>query len=405
MPRKAGLAATPAMLAMLAMSAALPPAAGATGIRVQPFGITRDGQPVEKVVLENDRGMRLAYIDYGATLTAADVADRHGRRRNIVLSLPDLPAYERTQRRFAAIMGRYAGRIAGARYTLDGCSVQLAANSKGVALHGDPHGYDKRVWRRQDFADAESIGSIYRLHSPDGDQNFPGALEVSVTYRLLRRRDEFRIEYRATTDAPTVLNLTSHAFYNLAGAGSVGLATQRFRIAADRYAVTDGNRVPSGELASVAGTPLDFRRPASMAQRLQGAAASPLLAPTGGLPGFDHSLLFAKPAGACATVAVIDDLASGRRMEVRTSEPALQLNSGSGFDGSESGSEGVAYRRYDGFAFETQHLPDSPNHPGFPSTVLRPGQVFRALTSFRFSVVAPAARDRMAAVSGHCTIK
>ena len=369
--------------------------AGATGIRVQPFGVTRDGKPVDKVILENDRGMRLAYIDYGATLTAAEVADRHGRRRNIVLSLPDLPAYERTQRRFAAVMGRYAGRIAGARYTLDGRTVQLVPNAKGVALHGDPNGYDKRVWQRQDFADAESIGSIYRLHSPGGDQNFPGALDVSVTYRLLRKRDEFRIEYRAATDAPTVLNLTSHAFYNLAGAGSAGLATQRFQIDADRYAVTDGNRIPTGELASVAGTPLDFRRPASMAARLVDAASSPLLAPSGGLPGIDHSLLFSKPPGACARVAGIEDLASGRRMEVSTSEPALQLNSGSGFDGSEMGSEGRGYQRYDGFAFETQHLPDSPNHPGFPGTALYPGQEFRALTSFRFSAGRPAERDRM----------
>jgi len=359
--------------------------AHATGIRVQPFGVTRGGQAVQKVTLENDLGMRLAYIDYGATLTEADVADRHGKRANIILSLPDLASYERTGRRFAAIMGRYAGRIGGARYTLDGRTVHLVPNAKGAALHGDPNGYDKRVWQRQDFADAQSIGSIYRLRSVDGDQNFPGTLQVSVTYRLMRKRDEFRIEYAATTDAPTVLNLTSHAFYNLAGAGAHGMATQRFQIDADRYAETDGNRIPSGVLSSVAGTPLDFRRAAGMTERLAGAAASPLLAPPGGLPGIDHSLLFSKPLGAYVRVAVIEDMASGRRMEISTSEPALQLNSGSGFDGSEVGSEGVGYQRYDGFAFETQHLPDSPNHPNFPSTALYPGQVFRAVTSFRFS--------------------
>ena len=359
--------------------------AGATGITVQPFGVSRGGQPVEQVTLRNERGMRLSYIDYGATLLSADVADRHGRRRNIILSLPDLPAYERTQRRFAAIIGRYAGRIAGARYTLDGRTVQLVPNSKGIAIHGDPNGYDKRVWRRQDFADAQSIGSIYRMHSPDGDQNFPGALEVSVTYRLLRDRDEFQIEYTATTDQPTVLNLTSHAFYNLAGAGSSGMATHRFQIDADRYAETDGNRIPSGVLAGVGGTPLDFRRRSGIMERLRAAPSTPLLAPPGGLPGIDHSLVFSKPAGRYARVAVIEDLASGRRMEVRTTEPALQFNSASGFDGSEIGSEGIGYQRYDGFAFETQHLPDSPNHPNFPSTALYPGQTFHALTSFRFS--------------------
>jgi aldose 1-epimerase len=375
----------PALLMPSLALALAGPASAATGIRVEPFGTSRGGQPVDKVVLENDRGMRLAYIDYGATLVAAEVADRRGQRRNVILSLPDLASYERTQRRFAAVIGRYAGRIANARYTLDGKTVQLIPNAKGIAIHGDPDGYDKRVWRRQDFADAVSIGSIYRLHSPDGDQNFPGALDVSVTYRLLRQRDEFQIEYRATTDAPTVLNLTNHAFYNLAGAGTGGMATHRFRIAADRYAETDGNRIPTGALASVAGTPLDFRRRSGIGERLRTAAGVPLLAPPGGLPGIDHSLLFSKPAGAYQRVALIEDVASGRRMEVRTTEPALQLNSASGFDGGEIGSEGVGYRRYDGFAFETQHLPDSPNHPQFPTTALYPGQVFHALTSFRFA--------------------
>jgi aldose 1-epimerase len=163
------------------------------------------------------------------------------------------------------------------------------------------------------------------------------------------------------------------------------MATHRFQIAADRYAETDGNRIPTGALASVAGTPLDFRRPSGISERLRTAAEVQLLAPPGGLPGIDHSLLFSKRAGAYQRVALIEDVASGRRMEVRTTEPALQLNSASGFDGGEIGSEGVGYRRYDGFAFETQHLPDSPNHPQFPTTALYPGQVFHALTSFRFS--------------------
>jgi aldose 1-epimerase len=361
-------------------------AAAATGITVQPYGVTSKGAPVEKVVLENDNGMRLAYIDYGATLVAADVADRRGKRRNVILSLPDLPAFEKTQGRYGAIIGRYAGRIGGARYTLDGKTVQLTANRRGVAIHGDPDPYDKRVWRRQDFADRESIGSIYRLHSPDGDQNFPGALDVSVTYRLLRKRDEFRIEYSATTSAPTVLNLTNHVYFNLGGAaaGVAGMETHRFQIDADRYAETDALRVPTGVLHGVAGTPLDFRRAASVSARLRAPQGTPLQAPNGGLPGYDHSLLFTKRDGAYARVALIDDMASGRRMEVRTSEPSVQLYSVNGFDGGEIGSEGVGYQRYGAFAFETQHLPDSPNHANFPSTALYPGQRFVSATSFRF---------------------
>ncbi|UGQ45775.1 aldose epimerase family protein [Massilia endophytica] len=339
---------------------------GCTGITVQPFGFMPTGEAVEKVTLANERGMRLSYIDYGATLLRADVADRQGRRRNIILNLPDLPSYLRTQRRFAAVIGRYAGRIGNARYTLDGVTIQLPANAKGTALHGDPHGYDKRLWKRRDFADAASIGSVYTLVSPDGDQGHPGRLEVSVTYRLLRKRDEFRIEYEARSDAPTVVNLTNHAYFNLAGAGSEGIASHRFRFGASRYAVTDEKKVPTGELAPVRGTPLDFTRPAS----------------AGANPAFDHSLVFDRPG----LVAVIDETESGRRMEVRTSEPSAQFNTGGGFDGSETGGEGRAYQRNDGFAFETQHLSDSPNQPGFPSTVLRPGQVFRSWTSFRFSI-------------------
>lgn len=353
---------------------------GCTGITVQAFGAMPSGQPVGRVTLENDLGMRLSYIDYGATLLAAEVADRHGRRRNVILGLPDLDAYLRTKRRFAAVIGRYAGRIGGARFTLDGRTVQLPANAKGMAVHGDPHGFDKRLWRRQDFADAASIGSIYRLVSEDGDQGFPGRVEVSVTYRLMRRSDEFRIEYGATTDAPTVLNLTNHAFFNLAGAGSAGMATHRFRILASRYAVTDAQKIPLGGLAGVAGTALDFRTPAGIAQRL--AAGDPLL---GTPPGYDHALVF--DHGSDGLVAVIDEASSGRRMAIRSTEPSVVFFSGNGFDGSETGSEGRAYQRHDGFAFETQHLPDSPNQPQFPSTVLRPGQTYRSVTSFRFTAL------------------
>lgn len=354
-------------------------AAGATGIAVQPYGTTSGGAAVEKVTLTNDRGMTLAYIDYGATIVSATAADRTGARRNVVLDLPDLAAYQRSTRKWGAIIGRYAGRIGGARYTLDGKTVQLQPNLRGLTIHGGPPGYEQRVWQRRDFADRASIGSVYTLVSPDGDQSFPGQLTLHVTYRLLRASDEFRIEYEAVTDAPTVVNFTNHAYFNLAGAGSRGLASHRFQFDADRYAVTDANRVPTGELASVAGTPLDFRRPASAAVRLQ--APSALL---GDPPGFDHSLVFTKGQGKLARVAVIDDAASGIRMEIGTTEPSAQFYTANAFDGKEVGSSGSAYQRYDGFAFETQHLPDSPNQPSFPSTVLRPGDVFRSTTSFRF---------------------
>ncbi|MES2152353.1 MAG: aldose epimerase family protein [Pseudomonadota bacterium] len=367
-------------MALRALAACLLCASASAGaaIQAQDWGHTRAGQAVGRVTLENLRGMRVSYIDYGATLTAIEVADRHGQRRNVVLSLPTLADYEATGRRYGAIMGRYAGRIGNARFMQDGRPVELVPNAKGTALHGDPDGFDRRVWQRRDFADADSLGSVYRLTSPDGDQHFPGRVEISVTYRLLRKHNEFRIEYAASSDAPTVINLTNHAYFNLAGAGSGGLATHRFTIHAARFAETDAKRVPTGVLLPVAGTPLDLRRAAAVMPRLR---ASALL---GDPPGFDHSLLFSKKDGALALVAEIVETGSGRRLRVASTEPSVQFNSGNGFDGSEIGSEGVGYRRHDGFAFETQHLPDSPNHPNFPTTRLAPGQQFRSTTSYRF---------------------
>jgi len=350
------------------------------GIRTQAWGTSGAGEAVDKVTLDNERGMQVSYIAYGATITAIAVPDRRGRLRNVVLSLPSLAAYEATQRRHAAVIGRYAGRIGHARFALDGKTVSLPKNGKGLAIHGDPHGYDKRVWRRTDFADAESIGSVFTLTSPDGDQGFPGTVALSVRYRLLRKRNELRIEYGASSDAPTVINLTNHAFFNLAGAGTRGLAQHAFQIHADRYAVTDALRVPTGELASVAGTPLDFRQPAGITARL--AARSPVL---GEPPWFDHGLVFSNKGDALALVATIRDAGSGVRMQVLSTEPSVVFNSGNGFDGTEKGSEGVAYQRHDGFAFETQHLADSPNHRDFPSTALRPGRPLASMTVLRFS--------------------
>lgn len=325
--------------------------------------------------------MKVSYLDYGATITSIEAPDRNGNFRNIVLSLPDIGALEKTSRRFGGVIGRYAGRIGGAKFPLDGRDVLLIPGNNGATLHGGPNGYDRRIWTRQDFADATSLGSVFHLTSPDGDQNFPGGLDIKVKYSLLRKRNEFRIEYSATSDAATVVNLTNHAFFNLAGAGQAGLTTHRFQILADRYAETNEKRIPTGALPGVSGTPLDFRKGSGITERL--TASSALL---GNPPGFDHSLLFTRATGSLSLVATIDESTSGRRMEVRTTEPSVQFNSGNGFDGTETGSEGRAYQRFDGFAFETQHLPDSPNHANFPSTTLRPGERYRSVTTFSFSV-------------------
>ncbi|MEO7493322.1 MAG: aldose epimerase family protein [Massilia sp.] len=362
-------------LAMAGMAQAATPATAAKMLEVQPWGSTADGVKVDRVTVQNKNGMRLTYTDYGASLVAVEVPDRNGKLANVIISLPDLPTYLKSKRRFGSV-GRYVGRIGGNRYTLDGKEVDLNPPKDAAPAVG----YERRIWKRSDFQDANSAGSVFTMESPAGDQQFPGALTVKVTYRLLRNSNEFQIEYNASTDAPTVLNLTNHSYYNLAGAGTPGLSTHRFQINADRY-VELKDKLPTGKLPSVAGTPLDFRKATDINERL--AKPSELL---GDPPGFDHGLVFSKPLGKFDKVAVIEDTASGRRMEVRTTEPSVQLFNGSSFDGSEKGPEGRAWVAGDGFAFETEHLSDSPNHPNFPSTALYPGKPFKALTTFRFSV-------------------
>ena len=353
--------------------------AHAAEVTAASFGATQDGRPILKTTLRNDRGMVVSAIDYGATLTAIETPDRKGVVRNILLSQPAVSGYEATERRYAATIGRYAGRIGGARFVVDGKAFQLEPGKNGATLHGGSRGYDKRVWSSQLVSDRRSVGVRFTLVSPDGDQGFPGRLEVSVTYRLMRRSNELRIEYTARTDAPTVVNLTNHGFFNLAGAGQGDVLGQRVWIDADRYAEVDGSKIPTGRLPSVEGTVLDFRKPAPIGARLK--PEDPLLASS---QGFDHSLVFRTPGGPLRRVAWMEDPASGRRMEISTTEPSVQFNSGNGFNGSEIGSEGVAYRQHEGFAFETQHLPDSPNRPGFPSTTLRPGRVLHTTTVLSF---------------------
>ena len=355
--------------------------AHAADVTTASFGATQDGRSILKTTLRNDRGMVVSAIDYGATLTAVETPDRRGAVRNVLLSQPTVAGYEATQRRYAATIGRYAGRIGGARFVLDGKTFDLEPGKNGATLHGGSRGYDKRVWISRPVSDRRSVGVVFTLVSPDGDQGFPGRLEVSVTYRLMRRSNELRIEYAARTDAPTVVNFTNHGFFNLAGAGRGDVLGQRVWIDADRYAEVDQGKIPTGRLPSVAGTVLDFRKPALIGARLR--PADPLLASS---QGFDHSLVFRTPAGPLRRVAWMEDPASGRRLEIRTTEPSVQFNSGNGFDGSEIGAEGVVYRQHDGFAFETQHLPDSPNRPSFPSTTLRPDAVFRSTTVLRFAV-------------------
>lgn len=369
------------MLRLVALVLIMAGTAQAAEVRREPFGETKAGVAVVRTVLRNDLGMTVAAIDFGATLTAIEAPDRRGRFANVVLNRPDIAVYETNQRRYGAVVGRYAGRITDARFTLDGAVHTLEAGRNNMTLHGGANGYDKRVWSSSAISDRRSVGVRYRLLSPAGDQGFPGAVTLTVTYRLMRKANELHIEYEAHTDAPTVINPTNHAFFNLAGAGQRTVLDHRVQIDAARYAEVDARKAPTGALLSVAGTVLDFRTPRRVGDVLK--LDDRLLASSN---GFDHSLVLAdamaskpRPAG------WIEDPASGRRMTILTTEPSVQFNTGNGFDGSEAGEEGVAYPRYAGLAFETQHLPDSPNQPAFPSTVLRPGKPFRSMTVLRFT--------------------
>lgn len=344
-------------------------------VAAEAWGTTRAGMAVERFTLVNDRGMRVRAIGWGATLTAIEVPDRDGHAINVVLNLPDLAAYERSTRRWAGIVGRYAGRIDRSGVAIDGRTFRLEPGRNGVTLHGGGTSYDRRVWQGTRFSDARSIGVVFRLVSPDGDQGFPGRLDVSVTYRLARGSNDLTVDYRATTDRPTVLNLTNHGFFNMAGAGSGNVAGQILRLAAGRYAETDARKIPTGRLLSVAGTPLDFLGGASIGARDERVPG-----------GIDHSMVLPGGIG-LRPAATLTDPASGRRLDILTTAPSLQINTGGGFDRSETGGEGVPYAPGAGIAIETQSLPDSPHRPAFPSTLLRPGRVYRVTTVYRFSVL------------------
>ena len=352
------------------------PAAAGTVVRA-PYGVTQDGQQVEQFTLRNDRGAEVRVIEYGAVLTDVIVPDAKGQRGNVVLGFATLAEYEAKNANydFGAVVGRYVGRIANARFTLDGREVRLTPNDGPNALHGGPGGFDKRVWQGRPLSN-RSIALDYV--SPAGEQGFPGTLTVRVTYTL-GNDNSLRIDYQARTDAPTVLNLTNHSYFNLAGAGSGSVGNHLLQIDSDRLVETDGGGIPTGNFLPVSATPFDFRRPAAIASALE--ASHPQL---DGRRGLNHGWLLGR-GGRLRRAALLTEPVSGRQMEVRTTEPSLHIYTGNWFSGEDKGAQGTPYRPHDGIALETQHLPDSPNRPGFLPTVLRPGEVFRSTTIYRFS--------------------
>ncbi|WP_236796912.1 aldose epimerase family protein [Amycolatopsis sp. GM8] len=380
--RRTAIAAGAAGAAAVGFAGVSPAAAAgkAPSVTRENFG-KADGQTVYRYTLENGRGMRVRILTYGGIIQTLEVPDRRGHTANVVLGFPTLADYVAKNSPeagggvyFGALIGRYANRIAKGTFTLDGQTYHVPVNNNGNSLHGGLVGFDKKVW---DVAPVPG-GIKLSLTSPDGDQGYPGTLKATVTYTL-DSQNRLSIEYTATTDKPTVLNLTNHSYWNLAGEASGDIYDQKLQITADRYTPTDTTQIPTGELAPVAGTPFDFRTPTAIGARVNDD--DPQLI-TG--QGYDHNWVLNR-SGSLSVAARASDPSSGRTLTVLTDQPGLQFYSGNFLTGTLVGTGGKTYRQSYGFALETQHFPDSPNQPSFPSTVLRPGQTYRTTTVFALS--------------------
>ncbi|MCP4314057.1 MAG: galactose mutarotase [Bacteroidetes bacterium] len=335
------------------------------------FGITPEGDSVMLFTLSNEQGIETKITNYGAIITEIHTPDRDGKTGNIVLGFDNLEQYLEGHPYFGALVGRCGNRIAKAQFTLDGETYQLAVNNGNNALHGGIKGFDKMVWDAEQISSEERAAIRLSYLSPDGEEGYPGTLKVTVTYELLM--DQLFITYEAETDKATVLNLTNHSYFNLAGEGSI--LDHVLYINASKYTPADDELVPTGELANVEGTPFDFRKPTPIGARFEEVGGNPV--------GYDLNYVIDGSTGEKSLAAKLMDPKSGRFLEVTTTEPGVQFYTGNFLDGTLI-SGGVTYDQYAGMCLETQHFPDSPNQPDFPTTVLRPGEKFVSQTIFKF---------------------
>ena len=369
--------------ALLALSV---PAAAA--VSIAPFGTSASGDQVQLVTLTNKDGMRVKVSTRGGTITEILAPDRTGKFANVVLGRPDFAAWEKAGG-FNAITGRYANRIDKGGFTIDGTFYKLpgANATTGVTIHGGPNGFANRIWKAEPFERPGVSGATLTYVSADGENGFPGELTTHVAYSL-SDSNVLRLEYTATTTKPTVVNLTNHAYFTIGGHAAGPVNDQMMQVFATKFNPNDERTVPTGEIKPVAGTGLDFRTPRRVGDSLYSADPQLFMA-----RGLDHNFVLDKRPGDPLQLAVrLTDAKSGRRLEVRTTEPGVQVYSSNGLNGGTAGEGGRPLRQGDALAFETQHYPDSPNHPNFPSTVLRPSQTFHSITEFAFSTDARAKR-------------
>ncbi|MEI7481153.1 MAG: aldose epimerase family protein [Elusimicrobiota bacterium] len=346
-----------------------------TKIKTAPFGITPDGEPVELYTLTNNSGMQLSLSSYGATITRLLVSDRDGKIDDVALGFDSLSSYLTSKIYLGCTVGRFANRIAQGRFTLDGKTYHLARNDGTNSLHGGLKGFDKRVWKARVMPGQASVS--FSLRSPDGEEGYPGNLDASVTFTLTDN-NEVRISYQAKTDRATVVSLTNHTYFNLAGAGYGDILNHMLCVRANRYTPADERLIPTGKILPVAGSALDFRKPAPVGARLREAGGDPA--------GYDHNfVLKASASGKPSLAATLIEPGSGRVMKVFTNQPGMQFYSGNFLDGTAVGKGAKPYQRHAGLCLETQRFPDAPNQRQFPSAVLRPGKTYRTTTIFKFS--------------------
>jgi len=337
------------------------------------FGETQDGHPVHLYVLTNTRGTIAKVMTYGAIVTELHAADRNGKFADIVLGFEDLSTYLRGHQYFGAVVGRVANRIARGKFRLDGVEYKLATNDGPNHLHGGFRGFDKVLWQSEPAQTSNGSGVKFSYLSRDGEEGYPGNLSVTATY-LLSEANELRIEYTASSDKPTPVNLTNHSYFNLAGAQNGDILQHELSIAADHFTPANEELIPTGEIRQVKDTPLDFRKPRSVGARIAE------------LPGgYDNNFVLNRNGEELSSAAHVYEPTTGRSMEILTTEPGIQLYSGNSLDASLKGKQGVVYGKHQGFCLEPEHFPDSVNHPNFPTTILMPGETYTQTTVYRFS--------------------
>jgi aldose 1-epimerase len=350
------------------------------GISRAPFGRLAGGDSVSIFSMRSGRGLEVRAMTYGGIIVSIRAPARDSTVDDVVLGYDNLDGYVKDSPYFGAIVGRYANRIAHGRFRLDGQTYRLATNDGPNALHGGLRGFDKVVWNAEPFERADSVGVTLTYVSPDGDQGYPGRLTATVTYTVTHD-NTLVVDYQATTDKATPVNLTQHTYFNLAGEGSGSILGQLLMINAERFTPIDSTLIPSGATTPVDGTPFDFRKLIAIGARIEQRDTQLRYG-----HGYDHNFVLSRPADGLAHAARAVDPKSGRTLDVYTTQPGLQFYSGNFLDGHIHGKSGHVYDRRDGFCLETQHFPDSPNKPNFPSAILRPGETFTSRTVFAFGI-------------------